>query len=185
LENKPEENTQNVGWQRPGNLEIQRELGKELRRESLPEKPRLHTKIKLIWQALLSKLTNKNYMNKTIQEAVAERITQAKDEIIDSVINQLAQSKITERVNDIIYATNTINEIVASLNNIEGKYDIVSYDSNGDKIESYSETRLKEIADRKQAIADLSGLMYSALEKNTEEAYNLLQYKLYINTANN
>lgn len=115
-------------------------------------------------------------MKKTIQEAVAEKLTNAGTVVTDTVVSKIAQIEIDKRVDIITKGLNKISSIESDIKRID-RDDIVTYQS-GTQSTSMSKQRYDDIEKLKQKLGELTKDVDTALESNTQDSYNKLSDKL-------
>ena len=111
-------------------------------------------------------------MKKTIQEAVAEKITQRGENVANTVIEKLAEVEISKRVDDITKAVQKQEQLEKDLKKIN-KNDVVTY-IEGTPAEVMSKNRFEEIKKGKEKIDKLTKAIDFALTQNSFDAYNKL-----------
>lgn len=109
---------------------------------------------------------------KTIQQAVAEKIASCGETVANTVIDKLADVEIHKRIDTIIRAIRKVEELEKELKKIN-KADVVNY-VNDERTEIFSDKRYQEIKKSKEKIENLKKLIADTLEKNTDEQYNKL-----------
>lgn len=115
-----------------------------------------------------------------ITKKIAEKISGASKQVSDSVIDELANIEIAKR-------TAWISESVKLIAKMENKLqilevcDVVTYDKNGVKQESYSETRFTKVKELKEGITKVYDASDNALKLNNEEVFEEL--KMVINSS--
>lgn len=112
-------------------------------------------------------------MRKTIQESVAEKISSCGETVFNTVVDKLSEIEISKRVEAITKAISKKDALEKELKKIEGKNDNIVY-VDGEKKESMTEKRYNEIKKAKESLENFNKLLESALESNTQEAYNKL-----------
>lgn len=115
-------------------------------------------------------------MEKTIQEAVAEKIKLSGENVANIVIEKLAEVEITKRVTAITSAVQKQDELEKNLKKIN-KNDVVTY-VDGLPTEVMSKNRFEEIKKAKEKAEKLTKAIYFALTENTADAYNKLSETL-------
>lgn len=109
-----------------------------------------------------------------ITKKIAEKISGASEQVSNSVIDELANIEIARR-------TALISESVKLIAKMENKLqllevcDVVNYDKNGVKQESYSETRFTKVKELKEGIAKVYDASDEALKLNNEEVFEELK----------
>lgn len=111
-------------------------------------------------------------MEKTIQEAVAEKITQSGENVANTVIEKLAEVEISKRVDAITKAIQKQEQLEKDLKKIN-KNDVVTY-VEGTPTEVMSKNRFEEIKKGKEKIEKLTKAIDFALTQNSFDAYNKL-----------
>lgn len=111
-------------------------------------------------------------MEKTIQEAVAEKITQSGENVANTVIEKLAEVEISKRVDAITKAVQKQEQLEKDLKKIN-KNDVVTY-IEGTPTEVMSKNRFEEIKKGKEKIEKLTKAIDFALTQNSFDAYNKL-----------
>ena len=111
-------------------------------------------------------------MEKTIQEAVAEKITQSGANVANTVIEKLAEVEISKRVDAITKAVQKQEQLEKDLKKIN-KNDVVTY-IEGNPTEVMSKNRFEEIKKGKEKIEKLTKAIDFALTQNSFDAYNKL-----------
>ena len=111
-------------------------------------------------------------MEKTIQEAVAEKITQSGENVANTVIEKLAEVEISKRVAAITKAVQKQEQLEKDLKKIN-KNDVVTY-IEGTPTEVMSKNRFEEIKKGKEKIEKLTKAIDFALTQNSFDAYNKL-----------
>jgi len=111
-------------------------------------------------------------MEKTIQEAVAEKITQSGENVANTVIEKLAEVEISKRVDTITKAVQKQEQLEKDLKKIN-KNDVVTY-IEGTPTEVMSKNRFEEIKKGKEKIEKLTKAIDFALTQNSFDAYNKL-----------
>jgi len=111
-------------------------------------------------------------MEKTIQEAVAEKITQSGENVANTVIEKLAEVEISKRVDAITKAVQKQEQLEKDLKKIN-KNDVVTY-IEGTPTEVMSKNRFEEIKKSKEKIDKLTKAIDFALNQNSFDAYNKL-----------
>lgn len=111
-------------------------------------------------------------MEKTIQEAVAEKITKSGENVANIVIKKLAEIEISKRVDIITKAIQKQELLEKDLKKIN-KNDVVTYI---DEIatEVMSKNRFEEIKKAKEKIEKITKSIDYALTQNSFDAYNKL-----------
>lgn len=115
-------------------------------------------------------------MEKTIQEAVAEKITQGGESVANTVIEKLAELEITTRVDAITKAIQNQTQREKDLKKIN-KNDVITY-IEGKPTEVMSKNRFEEIKKSKDKIAKLAKAIDVALTQNSFDAYKQLSETL-------
>jgi hypothetical protein len=109
-----------------------------------------------------------------ITKKIAERISGASEQVSNSVIDELASIEIAKR-------TKLVSESVKLIEQLENKLqllevcDVVTYDKDGVKQESYSETRFVKVKELKEGIAKVYDASDEALTLNNEDVFGKLQ----------
>ena len=116
-----------------------------------------------------------------IQEKVAEKIANCGSTVESTVVDTLAQAEINKRVDLITKSIGRLDNLVKEYNKIN-RDDLVTY-SNGAKVSSMSEKRFQDIQKSKQMLEGFEKALNTALETNTQDAYNKLSEQL--NKSNN
>jgi hypothetical protein len=111
-------------------------------------------------------------MGKTIQEAVAEKITQSGEYVSNTVIEKLAEVEISKRVDAITKAIQKQEQLEKDLKKIN-KNDVVTY-IEGTPTEVMSKNRFEEIKKCKEKIEKLTKAIDFSLTQNSFDAYNKL-----------
>lgn len=111
-------------------------------------------------------------MEKTIQEAVAEKITQSGANVANTVIEKLAEVEISKRVDAITKAVQKQEQLEKDLKKIN-KNDVVTY-IEGTPTEVMSKNRFEEIKKGKEKIGKLTKAIDFTLTQNSFDAYNKL-----------
>lgn len=109
---------------------------------------------------------------KTIQESVAEKITNCSDKVINAVVEKLAEVEISKRIELITKAINKQDQLEKELKKIN-KNDVVQY-NDGVVTEVMSKARYDEIGKSKERITNLKKAIDSALTQNSYESYTKL-----------
>jgi hypothetical protein len=113
-------------------------------------------------------------MEKTIQEAVAEKVVKNGQNVATIVIDKLAEIEIQKRVDIITKSVLKEDQLEKDLKKIN-KNDIIQYQHVGNQpMEAMSKTRWDEIKKMKEKIAKLQQSIEFALVQNSLEAYNKL-----------
>jgi hypothetical protein len=116
----------------------------------------------------------------TIQEKVAEQISNSGKSIIDSVVFSLASIEIDKRIKLVTKAVEKQEALEKEFKkshkpDVEAKYDenrvIIT-------LESYSKSRLDSIEKDKERLKNLVKQLETCLETNTQESYNKLSETL-------
>lgn len=115
-------------------------------------------------------------MEKTIQEAVAEKIKLSGENVANIVIEKLAEVEITKRVALITSAVHKQEELERDFKKIN-KNDIVTY-VDSVPTEVMSKNRFEEIKRAKDKLEGLNKATDAALSENTTAAYNILSETL-------
>jgi acetylornithine deacetylase/succinyl-diaminopimelate desuccinylase-like protein len=113
-------------------------------------------------------------MEKTIKEAVAEKIKECGEEVANTVINKLAEVEISRRVDLIMKGINHLEKLEKEWKKVDGKKDVITYNDAGEKIETMSKARWEEIKKAKEKVDKMTKAIDSALKDNTTDAYNKL-----------
>lgn len=115
-----------------------------------------------------------------ITKKIAEKISAASEQVSNSVIDELANIEIAKR-------TALVSESVKLIAKMENKLqllevcDVVTYDKDGVKQESYSETRFIKVKELKEGIVTVYNASDEALKLNNEDAFDKL--KMVINKS--
>jgi len=115
-------------------------------------------------------------MEKTIQEAVAEQISNSGAKVAEIVIDKMAQIEIDKRVATIQKAILKQDELTKDLKKID-KEDFVTYAA-GNQVSVMSKERFEQIKKLKEKIQKLVAATNAALNDNTHEAYTKLEEAL-------
>ena len=110
---------------------------------------------------------------KTIQEVVAEKISQSGENVANIVINKLAEVEISKRVESISKAIQKQEQLEKDLKKIS-KNDVVTY-VDGVAIEVMSKSRFEDIKKGKEKIDKLIKAIDLALTQNTFDSYIKLE----------
>jgi len=108
-------------------------------------------------------------MQKTIQEAVAERITKNSENVANIVIEKLAEIEISKRVDILTKAIVKQEPLEKELKKID-KNDVTTY-VEGKQVDAMSKQRFEDIKKTKEKIEKLTKAIEFALTENTSEAY--------------
>lgn len=106
---------------------------------------------------------------KTIQESVAEKITNCSEKVINAVVEKIAELEISKRIELITKAINKQEQLEKELKKIN-KNDVFQF-INGVQQEAMSKTRYDEINKSKERITNLKKVIDTALEANSYDAY--------------
>ncbi len=109
-----------------------------------------------------------------ITKKVAEKISSAGNTIAETVIETLANIEIERRVKIITQGVNRLENLEKEFKKIDGKFDSVSYDKDGNKIETMSQKRFDEIKKAKEGLETFTKLFNKCLEENKQEDYDKL-----------
>jgi len=110
--------------------------------------------------------------NKTIQEAVAEKITKSGEDVANVVIDKLAEVEVSKRVDLVLKSVQKLEQIEKDFKKID-KNDVTTY-VGGAPQEAMSKARFDEIKKGKEKIAKLSNAIDAALTGNNVDSYNKL-----------
>jgi biopolymer transport protein ExbB/TolQ len=121
-------------------------------------------------------------MGKTIQETVAEKIAGSGPDVLNIVVDKLAEIEISKRVEAITKSISKQDQLEKELKKIDAKNDVITY-VEGKEVQSMSKTRFEEIKKAKEKLDGLTKAMDTALSSNTAEAYTKLNETL--NKLNN
>lgn len=121
-------------------------------------------------------------MGKTIQETVAEKIAGSGPDVLNIVVDKLAEIEISKRVEAITKGISKQDQLEKELKKIDGKNDVITY-VEGKEVQSMSKNRFEEIKKAKEKLDGLTKAMDAALSGNTAEAYTKLNETL--NKLNN
>jgi len=113
---------------------------------------------------------------RTIQEAVAEKISKAGENVQAVVVDKLADVEIQRRIGVITEAVGRFETLEKEFKKIN-RNDIETY-VDGKKAESMSKQRFEEINKTKQKLETLEKATNSALSENTPDSYNKLSETL-------
>lgn len=112
-----------------------------------------------------------------ITKKIAEKISGASEQVSNSVIAEIANVEIERR-------TKLISQSIKCVQNWEQSLvllnvpDVITYDKDGVKQESYSEKRFNCIKDLKENIAKLTDASDEALKENNEAVFSELEKNL-------
>ena len=112
-----------------------------------------------------------------ITKKIAEKISGASEQVSNSVIAEIANVEIERR-------TKLISQSIKCVQNWEqflvllNVPDVITYDKDGVKQESYSEKRFNCIKDLKENIAKLTDASDEALKENNEAVFSELEKNL-------
>lgn len=121
-------------------------------------------------------------MGKTVQETVAEKIAASGPDVLNIVVDKLAEIEISKRVEAVTKGISKQDQLEKELKKIDGKNDVITY-VDGKEVQSMSKNRFEEIKKAKEKLDGLTKAMDSALSSNTVEAYAKLNETL--NKLNN
>lgn len=110
---------------------------------------------------------------KTIQEVVAEKISQSGENVANIVIDKLAEVEISKRVESISKAIQKQEQLEKDLKKIS-KNDVVTY-VDGAATEVMSKSRFEDIKKGKEKIDKLTKAIDLALTQNTFDSYIKLE----------
>ncbi len=109
----------------------------------------------------------------TIKETVAEKLSLSGEVVFNTVVEQLTQEKIQDRVKSVIKGLSLKDEITKELNKI--KPDVVVYHEDGSvKDSSWSKLTLERKKKLNENYSKVENAINVALEANTNEAYGKL-----------
>jgi hypothetical protein len=111
-------------------------------------------------------------MEKTIQEVVAEKISESGDNVKETVISRLVTIEVDNRVNTILQALEIQDKLTKNLQKID-KTDITTY-VNGEPIQAMSDSRFQEISKSKQSLDNLNSKIEACLTENSKVSYKNL-----------
>lgn len=109
----------------------------------------------------------------TVQQVIAERISQSGTKVRETVIDKLAQVEIDKRVELVNKAIKKVEELEKELKKID-RADGANYTKTGERVEVMSESRYKDIQKAKEKLSGLTKVVDTALESNTPESYSKL-----------
>lgn len=115
-------------------------------------------------------------MEKTIQEAVAEKIAKSGESVANIVVDKLADLEINKRVDAITKAVNKQEQLEKDFKKIN-KNDVFTY-TEGHPIEAMSKNRFDEIKKLKEKMDKLTKAIDFALTQNSLDAYSKLDETL-------
>jgi len=116
-------------------------------------------------------------MEKTIQEAVAEKIAFSNETIANTVIDKLADIEISRRVEILTRAIQKQEPLNKEFKKIDGKEDVTTY-VGGVEVKAMSKERYEAIQKAKENIEKLQKAIDVALTENTADSYNKLDETL-------
>lgn len=115
----------------------------------------------------------------TIKETVLHKISQSNTQVSDRVIDTLVEREIDKRSSALINAIEVIEKSKKELNKIN-RADNITYVADAAnpgqqiKVESYTETRWKQIESFKQKLSNLETAFDDCLNKNDDTSYEKL-----------
>lgn len=115
-------------------------------------------------------------MDKTIQEVVAEKISNSGQLVKETVINKLAEVEVSNRVALITKAIEKQDALEIGLKKIN-KCDVVTYVGDN-QTEVMSKARFEQIKKEKEKIERVTKAIDFALTQNTTDSYNKLSETL-------
>lgn len=109
----------------------------------------------------------------TVQEKVAEKISQCGDHVQHTIIDALATIEINKRVTIAQAAHKAIGSARSELNKI-GRPELKTFDRDGKITEVFSEQRFNDLKKKRKALGELEAAFDKALNDNTADAYDKL-----------
>jgi hypothetical protein len=115
-------------------------------------------------------------MEKTVQQAVAEKIQQRGPDVFNIVVDKLAEVEITRRVDLISVAIKKQDELETGLKKID-RNDVITY-LDGVATEVMSKNRFEELKKSREKLENLKKAIDLALTDNSADSYNKLSETL-------